>query len=126
MEEPRNGSRYVTWAQYGQDRERDRNVYVTQGDLAQTRDDITAHIVAIEKLANASTLRIDDVFRQLTAAPDGDKPGGLMWQMGEMRREQKALVRNLAIVVAAVTFLWNLVAPYVSGWLHALVGVPHP
>lgn len=124
IDEPRptNGADRFTWKDWAIQRD-----YISR----QIEGAVASSEERQAELVRAVTARVDDhgkliggLQQALLAAPDGDKPGGLMWQMSEIRDEQKSGRRNIILILGTASFVINLLAPYLRDVVTGALGLP--
>lgn len=112
---PTNGDgRYVTWKDWG-------------GQLRPSISrEIETAVAGVGEDVMAVTGEVSKLRDLVTAAPDGEKPGGILWQLGAIRTEQRRSSRNIVLALGAASFLFNMIAPWLRPLVEQFIGSPRP
>lgn len=125
LDEPRppNGDgRYLSWKDWAIQRDYvSRQIESAVAGADERRLDAVS---GVSKRVDDHATLIGGLQQALLAAPDGDKPGGLVWQMSEIRDEQKSGRRNIILILGTASFVINLLAPYLRDVVTGALGLP--
>lgn len=126
VDRPRNGDtgRYLTWRDWAS--ERKSILSDIDSRIAEDQDGRRELMAGVTNRIDRHDDKIDELQRNLMAAPEGDRPGGLLWQMGELRKEQRQTRRNIVVALGALSFVFNLLSPWLGTIVSSVIGVPRP